>query len=559
MPFPFGFPWRELLPPCNRKTRGRKVKARTHRLSFVPRLNVLEDRLVPTLTVVDHGLLVFDSDAVGIQQDGSPSVPGVYWLADANLAARNNFGVSGINPDGSMTWETALNWVAAMNNFDHGAGYLGHNNWTLPLTPDKDANGDATFTDHTTGNSFGFNFYSSLFGHLFYTEFGGQEGDSISSLHNQSTREFQNFQPYLYWGGDLPGATRGLPVNFSFGNGFLGTNSDNDFMYAIPEFSADPSDTPAPPPSNNIIDTPPPDAQPTLQRNPGGKTVHDSTLNINWLANADLAATNSFGIHGTNPDGTPTKINPDGSMNYETALAWIGAMNAQDYLGHNNWRLPDALFSHAGYDNVFDKRTNAYSEMGELYYTELGGQAGSTILLTHDSDEKRFHHFQPYLYWSETDTDVNPGNPGVNGHITFSFGSGYQGGNYDKNELYVIPVFDGPADGAPEPPHKECILSVPSRAPANLAEATGMDFAIANSPIPAEWLTSDGYEMPARDIASSVGLNDSYVLIDPTVHDDLVSDTMTGGTRKDWLLASIGRLLPDAVGDGAGTDFVTPI
>jgi hypothetical protein len=45
------------------------------------------------------------------------------WLANADLAAdpTMRFGVDGINPDGSMTWETALNWVAGMNQ----AHYLG--------------------------------------------------------------------------------------------------------------------------------------------------------------------------------------------------------------------------------------------------------------------------------------------------------------------------------------------------------------------------------------------------------------------------------------------------
>lgn len=46
---------------------------------------------------------------------------GISWLADANLAVTNAFGVTGINANGSMDWSTAQSWIAAMNT----ANYLG--------------------------------------------------------------------------------------------------------------------------------------------------------------------------------------------------------------------------------------------------------------------------------------------------------------------------------------------------------------------------------------------------------------------------------------------------
>ena len=48
----------------------------------------------------------------------------VTWLADANLAGTQTFGVSNINKDGSMDYATALRWVDALNKLDHGTGYL---------------------------------------------------------------------------------------------------------------------------------------------------------------------------------------------------------------------------------------------------------------------------------------------------------------------------------------------------------------------------------------------------------------------------------------------------
>jgi len=59
----------------------------------------------------------------------------ITWLQDANLADTEAFGVSGIEDSGTMTWDTANNWIAAMN----AATYLGYANWRLPATPGNDS------------------------------------------------------------------------------------------------------------------------------------------------------------------------------------------------------------------------------------------------------------------------------------------------------------------------------------------------------------------------------------------------------------------------------------
>jgi hypothetical protein len=427
MAFIRGLSWRDLLSLGTLRTK----EARTRRRSFVPRLDILEDRCVPALTLMDHGQLVYDRDAVDLKADGNPGAKGVYWLANADLAATQTFGVDGINPDGSMTWETALNWVAAMNAFNNNQGYLGYHNWTLPLTPNYDSSNKATQTGPDPyDDSFGFDFYSSLFGHLFYNDFGGRAGESVASLP-AANHYFQNLQPAYYWGGDLPTNTRSTPVDFSFNNGYLATDVAIDFEFALPECSVDASDQPVKPRSNNVLNLQSLPIDASLSPNPDGQTVHDSggqNMNINWLANADLAESNTFGVQG---------INADGSMNYPTATAWIAAMNAADYLGHNNWRLPTSdAEDTSGYE-----RTDA--EMGELFYTELGGQAGSTIQLTHDADYGLFSNLQAYLYWSSTNVLDTSGDTKDKSHETLSFGNGYRSGNTDPNEVYVLPAFDG--------------------------------------------------------------------------------------------------------------------
>ena len=64
----------------------------------------------------------------------------VTWLADSNLASRETFNVRGINRDGAMDYQTAVTWVKAMDAYDHGKGYHGHDNWMLPATTPYDPN-----------------------------------------------------------------------------------------------------------------------------------------------------------------------------------------------------------------------------------------------------------------------------------------------------------------------------------------------------------------------------------------------------------------------------------
>ena len=75
----------------------------------------------------------------------------VTWLADAYYPASRKFGLP-ITESGSMTFATARKWVAALNADNRGAGYLGHNNWTLPATPKLDETCSVARGPH--GNSF---------------------------------------------------------------------------------------------------------------------------------------------------------------------------------------------------------------------------------------------------------------------------------------------------------------------------------------------------------------------------------------------------------------------
>jgi len=174
-------------------------------------------------------------------------------------------------------------------------------------------------------------------------------------------------------------------------------------------------------------------AEAALVASENGETVYDTVNDVTWLANANLAATKTFGVRG---------INPDGSMAWTTAQAWIAAMNAANYLGSNKWSLPATKLPDANCSQNPKSAAFGYgcigSQMGNLYYNDLGGVKGSTIQLQHKANYDLFNNFQPYLYWSST---LWP--PVRNSAFSFSFGNGFQGTNVYANAMYAIVVTPG--------------------------------------------------------------------------------------------------------------------
>lgn len=115
-------------------------------------------------------------------------------------------------------------------------------------------------------------------------------------------------------------------------------------------------------------------AQAALVPDSSDQTVYDTVKNVTWLANANLAATTTFGVSG---------INPDGSMSWNTAQGWITAMNTANYLGSSQWSLPATSLPDIGCSQLPKAAAFGYgctgSQMGDLFYNDLGGQKGSTL------------------------------------------------------------------------------------------------------------------------------------------------------------------------------------
>ncbi len=182
-------------------------------------------------------------------------------------------------------------------------------------------------------------------------------------------------------------------------------------------------------------------SQAALVSEDSGQLVYDTTLNITWLADANLAATNTFGVSDV--------LLPNGYMTWATTQSWIGAMNTANYLGYNDWRLPSTVQPDS--TCATQDSSGSYglsctgSEMGQLFYNELGGVAGNDIITSHNTNLALFQNVHSDNYWSGTEYLLN------SQAWDFSFSTGSQLANTEDSNLYVWAVRSGNVSAVPLP------------------------------------------------------------------------------------------------------------
>jgi len=367
------------------------------------------------------------------------SANNINWLADANLAATEQFGIPVcnstriqpcVNADGSMNYASAQAWLQAMN----AANYLGHSNWQFPTTPTTD-NGCGKVGPQ--GNSFGFGCTAGALGSLYYNGLGLKAPNTAVAVPGNTVGPFSNFQPYLYWYGS-PGM--GGNATLSFNTGFQGANTVDNFLYLLPMIPGKIAGTPAATGTG-------------LQVNPGGQTIYDPVSNVTWLANANLAASNAFGLpYCTTPTAPATCVDQDGAMTIASATQFLANMNSYNgsgYLGQNRWQLPVTDVSCTGYGCSENN-----DPMAELFYNQLGLGEGISVVAAPGTGVGPFIHVQPYLYWTCGGATIQSAcstPPATNFEWTFSFGDGFLGTDILSNEFYVMPYYVGAASTASGP------------------------------------------------------------------------------------------------------------
>jgi hypothetical protein len=154
----------------------------------------------------------------------------------------------------------------------------------------------------------------------------------------------------------------------------------------------------------------------------GGGLIYDDDLNITWLQDANYAQTSGF--------------DADGLMHWSTAMAWAADL---DYGGYSDWRLPSALNQDGSGPCLGSNCTD--SEMGHLYYTDLGNLAGGPLTNT-----GLFTNLQPFFYWSGMEFAPNP-----HYALGFFFNYGFQAAFTVESNHYAWAVRPGDVAAVPEP------------------------------------------------------------------------------------------------------------
>lgn len=382
---------------------------------------------------------------------GSPPVPqapivydanqSVCWLADADLAGdpamRTALGVTGIHPNGSMDYATAQKWVAALNAYNNGAGYLGHNDWQFPAAPMVDptcANtgpGGGSFGPLCSGSGLS-NLYSAGLKLAFPASAVPGFGATVSPFHNLKSS--------YYWAlendGGSSGAGNGGQEVFSFSAGIQGgvTTQDN-YFYTLPMIPG--AIGTAPSCSVNGPTVVPYTAGPAA-----GNAVYDCNTRYTWAADGNLAASNAYGITGsvTIPASSSRTITApkisNGAMLFDTAMQWMRALNNSQYLGSSAWQIP------------------ASAAVLKDLFTDLNLAPGDSRFMATGASGP-FQNLQPFYYWGcqrdQSGTSQSPctGYAPSDLQWTFNLDAGFQPTSSLVQHFFVMVYYPVTATSGP--------------------------------------------------------------------------------------------------------------
>ncbi|MEI6068738.1 MAG: hypothetical protein WCP96_15455 [Methylococcaceae bacterium] len=191
-----------------------------------------------------------------------------------------------------------------------------------------------------------------------------------------------------------------------------------------------------------------------------GGMVYDTVNKITWAADANLFQTQAAGnanlvsqiiagnggvIHET-PNAfdllgiyhlTSSDFNTGtGKMSWWGAEAWANNLTLG---GVKSWSLPITIPAISGYNR-------SGSQMGDLFYNQLGGVAGSSIATSHNANYNLFTNVQTYAYWSDSEYAPVPSFAWY-----FRTGNGSQGYNEKYGLLSAWAVHAGDVAAVPVP------------------------------------------------------------------------------------------------------------
>ncbi len=230
------------------------------------------------------------------------NLTGFIWAPNGNLmAARDpSFDTDGSPGDGAVTWSHALDYIDKLNS----ENYLGHNDWRLPNRREMHS-----LTNYGTDTiswlqTFGF---TDLMGAAYKTSTDCGDSGSYCMVEFWNGRERDNSKStpeYLF---PVRGESNYLPKTGQTTTTQSG--DDGDLQKGI--------SWPSPRFINNM-----------------DETITDNLTGLTWAQDANLI---KYRDPSFDNDGTIG----DGAVTWQHALDYAAKLRAENYLGHNDWRVPN--------------------------------------------------------------------------------------------------------------------------------------------------------------------------------------------------------------------------
>ncbi|MDA8240977.1 MAG: DUF1566 domain-containing protein [Nitrospiraceae bacterium] len=276
----------------------------------------------------------FSSGGTGCRID---NLTGLTWAQNGNLPGVQN------------TWEQALAYIVTLNG---SGGVCGHTDWRLP-----NVNELATLININEPNS---------------------------ATWLNAAQGFNNVQAAIYWTSttDADLTSRAWTVKMSEGDiSEYNKTSSNIYMIPVRGTTSGPAPVPATGQTVSYTTTGGEDGDlrmgvplPTTRFQVNGDgTATDELTGLVWLQEANVMPTRD---PGWDADGTTN----DGAVTWQHALDYVAKLNAENYLGHNDWRLSNR--------NELRSLIN-YESYSTTYFASLVTGYG-------------FSNIKPNLYWSST-------------------------------------------------------------------------------------------------------------------------------------------------------------
>ena len=392
----------------------------------------------------------------------------VTWLANANYAR-----TTGYDADGAMSWEQSRSWIAHLNRANH----LGTNTWRLPMAGPINGSSYLLTQLYTGSSDRGWNItapgtmyaasVTNEMAHLYHVTLNKvsyyDTAGNVRPEYESTVRfPFINVRgTYYFWSGSL--ATASQPIAFTFEHGGQDLGNLTAPGYAWPVASGDPlySATPRALPAG---------LRGRMAAQPGKtdyQAYYDVAQDITWVRDATLADTRHFGVSGISGGAWA------GRMTWDLAQEWIAALNAANYLGKSDWRLPAIRdtddpgcasdYSMGGSDCGYNVDVTT-SEVAHLFHVTLGNAAAFDVEGNYNpcgytgpdyclGNTGPFWWFVPNAYWSGTEYAPDP----VDAWL-FHARDGLQH-NVGKDEEWQVwavrdgdinPLEDGDEDGVPD-------------------------------------------------------------------------------------------------------------